>query len=355
MDSTAAEDSGASCRANEGFPFVRLGRSRWTRRDFLVGSVLTLAGAARAVHARSLRDEPRGLLVATGTMDLNQFWPNGTSDGDTALVDVERSEFEGRPTRAFEGAMLRGKPVLRDGRISVRWQGIDCPELHCRGFRQHWGEAPSVHLAAFLQGKTKGAVSVPVQVTTRVRRPEDVFDMYGRFIGDVHVAGTNLNHWMLENGWAFASLYDSLQPDEARAYLDAAAKATSPLLNDYTTDLRLWDPDLRYPRRKHGARTYIEAEDRGWVQYPKLFRRLVTFKTRGPRTGSLRDYLEGQSHRERVLRTPEFLEHLRSAPTSALAQFIDDCDQFLAAPGALVFQEAPATLYGEDGRRVLEW
>jgi endonuclease YncB( thermonuclease family) len=321
----------------------------WTRRDFLVGGVLALT--ACTARARSRLDEPTGLLVASGTMDLNQFWPDGTSDGDTAHVDVERFEFEGRPTRVFEGATVRGKSVVRDGRMNVRWQGIDCPELHFHGFRQHWGEAPSVRLAAFLRARAQGKDSIPVQVTTRVRRPEDVFDMYGRFIGDIHVAGTNLNHWMLAQGWAFPSLYDSLQPDELRAYVGAAAKATSPLLTDYTTDLRLWDPTLRSSRRTHGARAYVEAEDRGWVQYPKLFRRIVSFKTGGTKAGgSLRDYLQGQRHHERVYRTAEFLDHGRSARRSTLADFIDADQHFSATPDGLVYKEAPSTLFGADGK-----
>ena len=330
----------------------------WTRRELLVGGALALvarATPARA-HRRAPDSAPIGLLVASGTLDLDQFWPNGTSDGDTVLVDVARFDFDGRSTRAFEGATLAGKPLLKNGRIKVRSQGIDCPELHCRGYRQHWGEAPPVHLAAFLRDKAQGGASVPVQVTTRVRRPGDVFDMFGRFIGDVHVAGTNLNHWMLAKGWAFPSLYDSLQQDEVIAYLGAAANAQSPLLEDYTTDLRLWDPGCRPARRKARPRAYDEADDRGWVQYPKLFRRLVELRSHDPAgTRSLRGFLETQRHSERVFLTQDFLKDGTSTRTHPLAQFVDDGDRFLAAPGALVFQEGPSTLHGEDGRRVLEW
>jgi endonuclease YncB( thermonuclease family) len=294
-------------------------------------------------------------------MDLGQFWPSGDSDGDTAHVRVEEFAFEGRLTNAFVSAAIGGKPVIhKDGTVVVRWQGIDCPELHCGRsvwYRQHWGQAPSVHLAAFLRDASHGAAEVPVQVVTRVRRPEDVFDKYRRFIGDVLLGdGTNLNHWMLSAGWAFPSLYDSLEADEVRAYLGAAAQAKSPLLADYTTDLRLWDPKLQSPRRKVPRPAYDEAEDRGWVQYPKLFRRIVDFHSgKGAGAASVRDFLGQRSHQERVFLTRNFLEQGPSAATRSFAQFIDDGDQFRASPGDLVFPEAPSTLLDAAGDRVTDW
>jgi endonuclease YncB( thermonuclease family) len=170
-----------------------------------------------------------GLLVARGQLDLNQFWPSGESDGDTAHVLVKDFAYGGKTTAAFEGATIHGKPVIHknDGTVVIRWQGIDAPELHygSKWYRQHWGEAPSVHLAAFLKDKAKGGSSIEVQVTTRVSKPNDVFDKYGRFVGDLLLSdGTNLNYWMLENGWAFPALYNSLQDDELQAFI-AAAKA----------------------------------------------------------------------------------------------------------------------------------
>ncbi len=34
-----------------------------------------------------------GLLKVTGTLDLNQFWPDGESDADTAKVKVGQNAF----------------------------------------------------------------------------------------------------------------------------------------------------------------------------------------------------------------------------------------------------------------------
>ncbi len=39
-----------------------------------------------------------GLLVATGTLDVQQFWPNGTSDADTANIIVSAGAFQFSPT-----------------------------------------------------------------------------------------------------------------------------------------------------------------------------------------------------------------------------------------------------------------
>ena len=50
-----------------------------------------------------------GHLQVDGTLDLKQFWPTGTSDGDTAHVVVKRISFDGKVTHAFDGAQVRGR------------------------------------------------------------------------------------------------------------------------------------------------------------------------------------------------------------------------------------------------------
>jgi hypothetical protein len=74
-----------------------------------------------------------GLLIAFGTIDLGQFWPSGESDGDTAHVLVDRFEFDGKRTNAFEGATLARKPVLHNGAITVRWHHPSCTTGHRPG------------------------------------------------------------------------------------------------------------------------------------------------------------------------------------------------------------------------------
>lgn len=86
-----------------------------------------------------------GLLRVSGTIQLDQFWPSGSADADTAkiLVDVGPGAFRFRAapggtfgnTRAFDNATVVGRgrrPAIRNGQVTVRLQGIDAPELHYR-------------------------------------------------------------------------------------------------------------------------------------------------------------------------------------------------------------------------------
>jgi hypothetical protein len=51
-----------------------------------------------------------------------------------------------------------------------------------------------------------------------VDHPNDVFDTYGRFIGDIQVrrggSGQNINVWLAEQGWAFPALYSTMSARE---------------------------------------------------------------------------------------------------------------------------------------------
>src|SRR5262249_37880764 len=151
----------------------------------------------------------------------------------------------GIETSAFVGAFMKGsdsvdsktgkkrKPKMvinSKSQITVRLQGIDAPELHFKpqlrlnlpggpavpqkfvSLRQHFGESATVALANFL--KTFGPGPLPCRVVTRVDHPNDVFDKYGRFVGDIQIKKgkqeININHWLVEQGWAFPAFYDSM-------------------------------------------------------------------------------------------------------------------------------------------------
>lgn len=129
-----------------------------------------------------------GLLEVAGSIDLAQFWPLGSSDADTTQirVDVAAGAFHfrlnpGAPlrvTHAFDNAKVKGTgtyDVIKNGKVTVRLQGIDAPELHYRPaaqkkkadqtdeqhklylkwnleFRQNLAETATVALTTFLQG-----------------------------------------------------------------------------------------------------------------------------------------------------------------------------------------------------------
>src|SRR5215213_4467884 len=182
-----------------------------------------------------------GLLRINGIIDTAQFWPTGKtgnilSDADTVHVQVNPATsfvFEGNVTRAFDFAWVTTRknkdgsrsPVYvivsqqtPNAHLKVRLQGIDAPELHYRvdqqkpEVRQNWGKRATFELLKFLKSRATG-MALDCHVETLVKSPNDVFDKYGRFVGDI-VIGTdkngNVNHWLVKNGWAFPTHYNSM-------------------------------------------------------------------------------------------------------------------------------------------------
>ena len=139
---------------------------------------------------------PTGLLEVTGA----QFWPSGGSDADTVNIGVASPTFRFSktgaesmltPTSAFNNARIKGqkRTVIHSGKVTIRLQGIDAPELHFAAmlhhkglkdngtkFRQFLGETATVALGTFLRTKMHGS---QCRVLTRIDRPNDAFDMYG--------------------------------------------------------------------------------------------------------------------------------------------------------------------------------
>src|SRR5713101_4598843 len=156
----------------------------------------------------------KGLLRVSGSLDVTQFWPTGGSDADTINVSVKPDSFEFSPdpatrpfrvTHVFENASVHGKqkkPPIHNGKVTIRLQGIDATELHFAAmlpgkglmnngtrFRQFFGETATVQLGQFL--RKIGAGTIPCRVESAVDHPNEVFDTYGRFIGDVLVRSGN--------------------------------------------------------------------------------------------------------------------------------------------------------------------
>ena len=336
---------------------------------------------------------PKGLLEVSGTIDLEQFWPNNESDADTAKVVVDGPDaFRFRPnpnaqsrvTHAFNGATVRGKgssPCIDNkGRVTIRFQAIDAPELHYRptiptlnkkkptpdqkkkfsanngNFRQHLGESAARALAQFLAGA--GASPIRCMVRTQVDEPGDVFDMFGRLIGDVIVtiggAEANANRWLCEQGWAYPTFYSSMTEDEINDFLalaQAAKKAKRGVWKSNSSDVNVFDKTLVF--RKNGP----VAPDSGAVFMPKLFRRRSTYgvaKAAGMTKVRFKDYLALEP--DACYETAEFLD---SGPTVAvqhhLDAFISTAGRFLVGPGDLVFQEGKSKVVGPDGKPAQWW
>lgn len=333
-----------------------------------------------------------GLLEVEGEIDLAQFWPAGSSDADTSKirVDVAQSSFRFRPhtsarfrtTRVFNDATVKGKttkPAIdASGRITVRLQGIDAPELHYRPsatlkkaartaqqnelylkwnleYRQPLAESSTVALTRKLA--QAGASLVSCVVRSFVDAPNDVFDTYGRFVGDIFVrVGTreiSINLWAVKSGWALPAFYNSMSDSEIATLIDAANSA-------YDKELGVWPElqervgtlDFKREFRRKGAAL---ADDTGPVLVPKLFRRLAEHavnKKAKMLTGSFHEFLEGK--KDACFATDDFLDQGVAAEQRQLHEFVARSGSILYWPEDLVFKDAPSNLVIPGGGAV-EW
>jgi endonuclease YncB( thermonuclease family) len=336
-----------------------------------------------------------GLLRVFGTIDLSQFWPTGSSDADTAkiLVDVGQRGFEFRPdsrapfrsTRAFRNAIVIGRvrrtAIDSNNRITVRFQGIDAPELHYRPqshlrdsqgrtrrqkerylevneeYRQHGAETATVKLLNFLA--KAGQDPLPCRVETAVDSPDEVFDTYGRFVGDIIVRigqrEYNVNRWLVRMGHAYPAFYNSMSVDEINALRAAADEAWANdrhiwrNLSDYADD---FDWELQY-RRPSRIPVYVETADMGEIVLPKLFRRLAKWEVNryaGMITTTFWSYLDQRN--DACYLTEEFLEAPTTAPIHGLHEFLHMDNYFECWPEDLVFREASSRLIQPGGGTV---
>lgn len=340
-----------------------------------------------------------GLLQVEGKIDLTQFWPDGSSDADTSkiLVDVSADSFKFQRsateqafvTHVFENSRVKGRqtraPIDGSGRITVRLQGVDAPELHYRpdaakkvadqtasqrskylelneDYRQNFAETATVSLRAKLD--LAGANPLACRVVAYVDEPNEVFDTYGRFVGDivVHIGNeiVNINEWLVWAGWAFPGFYNSMSEEEINTFVLAADHA-------YAHDLGVWsqlsdyvgrlDWKLKYRRPKQNHRPAPDpAADSGPVISPKLFRRLAAWEVNrksGMITGTFKSYVK--SKKEYCFDTNDFIDQGTAAQVRTMDEFIDS-DGFIAFwPEELVYQEAASKLVDADGNLITTW
>ncbi|MGL4440564.1 MAG: thermonuclease family protein [Bosea sp. (in: a-proteobacteria)] len=330
------------------------------------------------------------LLKIAGKIEIDQFWPDGSSDADTTKIQLSVEpgafsfDFDGqgfRRTDVFEGAEARGtgrKQVISAARkVTVRLQGIDAPELHYRASalkqspeisaaeraefnrlngkerRQFLGETATVALAEFLS--TLGAGSIPCEFYSFVDKPGDAIDTYGRFVGNIMVGQgflTDINLWLTEQGWVYPTFYSSMDDAEIQLFLDAMAKGKTKgrAWASYNRDTRKFDPGLVY--RGKGVPVNAAA-DVGPVLMPKIFRRLLAFnfeKAAGVRSGSFKAYLK--ERRDECFALGDFLEQgPDAAALTTLDRFMTGT-RFRPEPQELVFREKSSSLFDANGVRI---
>ncbi len=328
----------------------------------------------------------KGLLRVTGKLDVTQFWPTGNSDADTVNVQVTDQSFEFSPdskpknfkvTKVFQGATLKGKagkpkPVIHKGTVvTIRLQGVDAPELHfppgLRGknlqgnnkrYRQFLGETSTVQLGGFV--RQFGAKTISCQVVTSVDKPNDVFDMYGRLIGDVLLAKgkkpTNINLWLAQNGWAFPTYYNSMGASEINALrkaTTAARKAGRGIWPHFTRNTA--EANLAIVVRPKGPPN--PKADIGRVQLPKMYRRKIRHLV-----GRLNNQFDPDfskylgTLRDPSVNVADLLKNPKIKPKDqSLGGLVDQHGIFKKEPGDLVFFERPSSLLNATGKPIKTW
>ena len=329
-----------------------------------------------------------GRLIVEGTLSTEQFWPTGLSDADTTKVLVQPNGFHYqtsptsllRETSIFDTAVVRGegtKPAIHNGKVTIRLQGIDAPELHYRPsplsktekanpsaanfkelnkeYRQLLGESAAVALHDLLTG----SAILKCRVETRVDHPNEVFDKYGRMVGDVVVhfgdKDLNLNQWLLEQGWAVPTFYDSMQTDEIVGCLKLGTRGQKHK-NRPASKLALTISKFNFALKTRPKGSIPDpVADLGPSLMPKLFRRQANWACRrkaGVFTGNFAKFLN--QHPDSLRLTKEFLEFGATAKNHSLSDFLVR-GKFNLRPEDMVFQEGQSTLLDKDGNKIEHW
>jgi endonuclease YncB( thermonuclease family) len=346
------------------------------------------------------KGNPSGTVEVHGLLNFNQFYyQNADSDADTIKIELQADSVRFRPNddtpwkenlKVFDDAYVGDTKVVRkrNHTITARLQGIDAPELHYeaqrRGlklsqqqksrhwmnyrFRQNWGAKAVYELEKFLKSYVKSGVIQDASIFSKVDSPNDVFDIYGRFVGDIVISkddsGTdsaNINHWLVEQGWAFPAFYNSMTKQEIEI-LDSVGKEaknnSKGIWAGLSDTLIPFDPDLRTPRGKNTPRI-DHATDRGGLNMPKIFRRQVDYevkkKAKVTNARSLTAYIETKK-KDTCYISNEFLENGTKAKVRHLSEFIDADGNIKFEPNELIFKEdASAVLKDSRGKKITRW
>lgn len=342
-----------------------------------------------------------GLLQMRGSIALDQFWPSGRSDADTTklVLTVAPNAIEFRKdsstpfhsTHVFDHAIVKGKtrkPPIKNGQVTVRLQGIDATELHYQPsplsgaekkglsaaklnayhlvthpYRQLLGATATKALRDFLAATGKSTLDC--RVFTRIEKPGDAFDTYGRLIGDIEVTinGTvvNINHWLVEKGWAFPTFYSSMANDEINALLvlaKAARSKKSGVWKYLSKTIGPFNFNLREPKKNELS---VLATDKGPVILPKLFRRYTNWSARNKAKTTAQIFQKflsaGSSGKpDSCFETADFIANgVHSATHRTFDEFIVAGKTIKFEPDGLVFSEAPSTLVGPDGKAITQF
>jgi len=342
--------------------------------------------------------EPKGLVQIDGTVDLDQFYyRGGLSDADTVKIEITVESVKFRPEKdakwfedlqVFHEGFVNGKPVVENDKIVVRLQGVDAPELHYSGrrdipeskmtpqqkkkwknaeFRQWWGARSTWELTTHLNRyeKIRGSGVVEAYGFSRVDSPSDVFDVYGRFVGDIVIrdaerADRNINQWLVKEGWALPTFYDSMTGEEISILANkgkGAMRGSKGVWQNYSALLVPFDFNLALPKK--GEPLIDLFSDGGNLNPPKIFRRQVQFEVNrnaGITTEpTLKSYLKNSKKKDAYYQTSEFMKKGPKAKKWTLDDSLNDQGKINVHPWDLVFTEKPSQLEDWNGYKIDSW
>jgi endonuclease YncB( thermonuclease family) len=333
------------------------------------------------------------LLKFHGIIELSQFWPHsvesdgkiiyGQSDADTIKVLIDKKQgflIKRHPyascekTRVFNNVLISGKvnkaPIDSKGYVTVRLQGIDAPELHfkpdikknVKNLSQHFGQTAVVELHKML---SKHAMNNKIEcvVKSYVEKPEDAFDCYGRFVGDVILMKDdreflNVNHKLAEDGLVYPTYYTSMTNGEIRAMQLMVRTAISKKHNlwEHHYSKKLGDlPEitLEYKVGKKGR--YSPTRDRRLPVYmPKIFRR--QYKYEATKNGkSFKEFLAYEKPGDICYLIEDFFKEGRNENNKKfLSDLFNGNGEILFKPWDLVFEEAESKLIDAKTKKVIK-
>jgi endonuclease YncB( thermonuclease family) len=337
-----------------------------------------------------------GMLTIDGTLDIDQFWPHGTSDADTSkiIVDVapgsiryQPPEESARPTTKFDGAFVKSygskKLVIKNNKLTVRLQGIDAPELHyqpqsmkgikykgadlgslagsglVKQYRQHQAERATSVLGQYLG--SLGSSPLSCRFVTQVddeQGPAHAIDKYGRFVGNILVNGTDVNLEILRQGLSVVALYNSMRNDEMQECVNAwniGRTASRSVLQYLTSMIGTFDSTLLI---RDGAAAALDPDGARKFIHPKLYRRQCTwwaYRKVGKFPSGFDTFLK-LSKQDVFYELADFVGNGRDAAVQIpMEKMVKDGTKVVYGPDEVVFKEAPSTLYGPDGKKVDQW
>jgi endonuclease YncB( thermonuclease family) len=282
--------------------------------------------------------------------------------------------------RVFNDAKIGKQKVIVNNKIKIRLQGIDAPELHLqidlrnysnipkekrakmwkRKFRQNWGARAVFELASFLKTKTNtDGHTIDAYAFSRVDKPNDVFDKYARFVGDIVLvkSKTNLNQWLVEKTWAFPDFYNSMSAKEISILASkgkAAKRKGSGIWKGYDDTLCLFDPEMYWKKKIK----IDQMTDKGPLNIPKLFRRQVYYeefkKAEVSDEATLKEYLA--KGKDKCYVRKDYFKHGIKASKYKLADFINLNGRIKFYPGQLIFiEDSTYNLRDNNGKLIKDW